>query len=171
MVQVSGRGTAYLDEVAFYTTKDERGHGAMSAVTFEQPLFAVDALRAMAEAGSPRAHLHHIIGGYPCGAMNARCETRDLGRAYEFWNGMYGQDVLALRVNSRRSPTHPQATLGHGFHALAPDREDIPMLSALATRSGQSAVSASGEPNVRPHGFRRCGAGAEPASGTRTCAP
>jgi len=166
-MRVSGRGTAYLDEVMVYTTKDERGHGAMSAVTFEQPLFAVDALRAMAEAGCPRAHLHHIIGGYPCGAMNPECRTKDLGRAFEFWNGMYGESVLRCDVNA---PAFSYASAGNAwatdFNALAPDREDVPMLSALATRTGRTLflllLNRTSDRTISVS----VDAGAEPAAGT-----
>lgn len=131
-----GPGVVYLDEAAVFFTDVERGHGAMSAVTFEQALFVVDALRAMAAAGSPRAHLHHIIGDYPCGAMSSKRELKDAGRAFEFWNGMYGDRLVKSEL---QTPRFSYATAGHRwathFNALAPDRDDVPVLSALASRT------------------------------------
>ena len=133
---IEGPGVAYLDEAAVYFTDVERGHGAMSAVTFEQALFAVDALRAMASAGCPRAHLHHIIGDYPCGAMTTRLELKEAGRAFEFWNGMYGDRIVGSAL---RTPVFRYASAGNAwathFNALAPDRDDVPVVAALASRT------------------------------------
>ncbi len=131
-----GPGVVYVDEVTVYFTDVERGHGALSAVTYEQPLFAVDALRAMAAAGSPRAHLHHIIGDYPCGAMSSKRQVKDLGRAFEFWSGMYGDRIVRFELET---PVYRYASAGNRwathFNAQAPDRDEVPMVSALASRT------------------------------------
>jgi hypothetical protein len=141
--------TVCFDEARLYYTTEERGQCPISATTFEQALFCVDAFREMALQGCPRAHLHHLAGNYPCGAMTASGEVKDLGRVFEFFAGArppsgegsagaaYGDRVLKTDCECKTfgyySAGNPWAT---DFNALAPDRPDIPMLGCLASRRG-----------------------------------
>ena len=137
VLSVDQPASVYFDEARLYYTTEERGQCPISATTFEQELFCVDALRAMALGGCPRAHLHHLAGNYPCGAMTGKGETKDLGRVFEFFAGAYGNRIVEANCSSESfgyySAGNPWAT---DFNALAPDRPDIPALGCMASRQG-----------------------------------
>lgn len=136
VLRVEGEATAYLDETRLYYTTEEQGQCPISATTFEQQLFCVDAFREMAAGGCPRAHLHHLAGNYPCGAMTSSGEVKDLGRVFAFFAGAYGDRVVRSDEVCEDLPYYsagnPWAT---DFNALAPDRTDIPSLGCLASRT------------------------------------
>jgi hypothetical protein len=68
--------------------------------------------------------------------MSSKRELKEAGRAFEFWNGMYGDRLVKAEL---QTPRFSYATAGHRwathFNALAPDRADVPVLSALASRT------------------------------------
>lgn len=139
VLRVETPATVYLDEAMLYYTNEERGQCPISAAVYEQVLFCVDAFREMAVGGCPRSHLHHLAGNYPCGAMTSAGETKDLGRAFEFFKDAYGGTIVRTTCETGhfayRSAGHPWAT---DFNALAPDRDDVPMLSCMASRSNDT---------------------------------
>lgn len=139
-ISTVGPSTAVIDEILLYTTDVERGHHAISAVTYEQALFAVDATMQMAKAEALRAHLHHLAGDYPCGSMSSAREIKDLGQAFAFMSGQYGDRLLETEISSPvftyASPANPWAT---DFNALAPNSRKIPMLEVIASQDNKHA--------------------------------
>lgn len=136
-LRVESPATAYFDEVTLHYTTEERGQTPLSAMTFEQELFCVDALREMALGGCPRAHLHHLAGDYACGAMTSSGEIKDLAKVFQFFAGAYGDSIVEADTVTPSfgyySAGNPWAT---DFNALAPDRPDIPMLGCMASTKG-----------------------------------
>lgn len=139
VVLVEGPANVYIDEAKLYYTLEERGQCPISATTYEQQLFCVDASREMAMANSPRAHLHHLFGNYPCGTMTMAGEHKDLADFFLFFSGAYGDHIVSSITSCDNfayySAGNPWAT---DFNALAPDRTDVPMLSSMATRRGNT---------------------------------
>jgi hypothetical protein len=139
VIRIDGPATACIDEAKLYYTPDERGQCPISATTFEQELFCVDAFREMALGGCPRAHLHHLAGDYPCGAMTGAGETKNLGKVFEFFNGAYGDKVVGCDVKTESFGYYTGGKAwATDFNALAPDRADIPMLGAMASKSAKT---------------------------------
>lgn len=137
VVEVEGPAAADLDEARLYYTTEERGQVAISATTFEQQLFFVDAIREMAAGGCPRAHFHHLCGDYPCGAMTGKGELKDLARVFQFFKDAYGDQIVHSECKCGSFPYHSSGnSYATDFNALAPDRDDIPMLGCMATRKG-----------------------------------
>lgn len=136
-IRVTGPARVFLDEASLHYTNEDRGQVALSATTYEQQLFCVDALREMALGGCPRAHIHHLVGDYACGSMTAKGEIKDLGKVFQLFAGAYGDQIVQADAEckdfSYHSSGHAWAT---DFNALAPDREDIPELGCMATRKG-----------------------------------
>ncbi len=126
--------TVYIDEIMLYHVNDDRPV-PISATTFEQALFCVDAIRAMALAGSPRSHLHHLSGDYACGSLSSKGEIKDLAKAFIFFNNKYGDKVVKAELKcdtfTYQTAANKWAT---DFNALAPNRNDIPMLGVMASR-------------------------------------
>ena len=139
VLRVTHPASAYFDEVRLYHTSEERGQCPISATTYEQVLFCVDAFREMALAGSPRSHLHHLFGDYPCGAMTMSGQPKDLAKAFELFAGAFGDSIVRSEC---RSESLTYASAGNewatDFNALAPDRDDIPALACLASRAGDT---------------------------------
>jgi len=139
VMQVNGSESAYLDEAKLYYAKSERGNVPLSAMCYEQVLFCVDALMMMATNGSPRAHIHHLVGDYPCGMMSSSGEFKDLSKAFIFFNDAYGDVVTHTEVKCDSfgyyTAANPWAT---DFNALAPDQSSVPMLAAMSSRSGDN---------------------------------
>ena len=137
-ITVDKPGIVYIDEVYLAYHTDASGTAPRSAVTAEQTLFAVDSLRAMAEHGSPRSHIHHLAGNYPCGQLTSQGDIKDIFLAYQFFADARGSEVvrheLACGLMPHYSSVHPWAT---DFNALAPNRDDIPEMTALASRDGR----------------------------------
>lgn len=133
-VQAEAGTRLWVDELKVYYSSEERGQVPLSAQAFEQELFVVDALRELALNGCPRAHLHHLAGNYPCGAMTSAAKVKDLGKAFEFFAGAYGDQVVHVDCDP---PNYGYYSAGNAwatdFNALAPDRDDIPMLGQMAT--------------------------------------
>ncbi len=129
---------AYMDAVSVHVTDAERGHASLSAQTYEQVLFCVDALREMVTQGCMRSHLHHLAGDYACGQMTSAGLVKPLGLAYQLFTGRTGDRVVQMRVSTpvyaHRTAGAPWAT---DFNGLAPDRSDVPALTALATRDAR----------------------------------
>lgn len=136
VLKADAPATVYFDEVKLYYTTEERGQVPLSAMTYEQQLFCVDALREMALGGCPRAHLHHLSGNYDCTAMTASGEPKDLAKVFEFFAGAYGDRLVDANcicpTFGYYSAANKWAT---DFNALAPDRADIPMLGCMASRT------------------------------------
>ena len=135
VLQVSAPATVYLDEAKLYNTSESSGHCPISAGVFEQDLFSVDALREMAVGGCPRAHIHHIMGDYNCGQMTSKGEIKDLGRAFQFFTGAYGDRIVNTTCKTESFGYYTGGNAwATDFNALAPDRNDIPMLAAMTSR-------------------------------------
>lgn len=136
-IAVDEPGVVYIDEAHLSYLTDATGTAPRSAITAEQTLFAVDSLTAMAAHGSPRSHIHHLAGNYPCGQLTSQGEVKDLFLAYQFFAGARGNQVVRHELECESMPyastVHAWAT---DFNALCPNREDIPELAALASRDG-----------------------------------
>lgn len=135
VIQISDQATVYVDETILYYTDQASGHCPISATTYEQDLFLADTLREMALGGCPRAHLHHLVGDYPCGTMTMAGVVKDSGKVFQFFNDAYGDKVVRMDCEvdnyAYYSAGSPWAT---HFNALAPDLTDIPMLAGFASR-------------------------------------
>jgi len=128
--------TVYFDEVKLYYTTAERGQVPLSAMTYEQQLFCVDALREMALGGCPRAHLHHLSGDYDCTAMTTSGKPKDLAKIFEFFAGAYGDRLVEADCVCPTFDYYSAANkLATDFNALAPDCSNIPMLGCMASRT------------------------------------
>jgi len=167
VLRVDSAATVYFDEARIYYTAEERGQIPLSATTYEQVLFCVDAFREMALGGCPRAHLHHLSGDYPCGAMTSSGEIKDLAKSFQFFSGMYGDQVVEAKCITQnyayQSAGNSWAT---DFNALAPDRPDIPMLGCMASRKDDTVflllINRTSDREVKA----KIDLGAEPAVGT-----
>lgn len=67
----------------------------LAANTFEQQLFLVDALRVLLEWPTPRTHVHHLIGSFPCGLLEGKGEPRLNMPAFESLVDGLGTVVVA----------------------------------------------------------------------------
>jgi hypothetical protein len=109
----------------------------LAAARFEQQLFMVDALRELILWPTPRTHLHHLFGDYPCGALTMTGADRDNAAALRLLAGRIGTQLLRTRCDvatlSYDSRADKYAT---DFNALTPDVAGIPALATLATRDG-----------------------------------
>jgi alpha-L-arabinofuranosidase len=139
VIRVDGPAEAQIDEAKLYYTTEERGQVPLSAQTFEQELFCVDALREMALGGCPRAHIHHLAGDYPCGTMTGGGEIKDLGKVFQFFAGAYGDQIVQVDVKCENFSYHTSAnSYATDFNAIAPDRDDVPVLGCMASKKGDT---------------------------------
>jgi len=126
---------AFLDEVELIHWPTFSGMQPLATNTFEQQLFLVDALRTLLEWPTPRTHVHHLIGSYPCGMLDGKGKERPNRKAFQLLAGRIGTSVVAVDCEV---PTYDYDTYADDhatdFNALAPDMTNIPALSALATR-------------------------------------
>ncbi len=137
-IEVDGPAEVDVDEAKVYYTTEERGQAAISATTYEQQLFFVDAIREMLAGGCPRSHFHHLCGDYPCGAATGKGELKDLGKVFQFFNGAYGNRVVASHCESDRFAYYSSGnSYATDFNALAPNRDDIQSLACLASKKGR----------------------------------
>lgn len=172
VLRVEQPASAYFDEVRLYHTSEDRGQCPISATTYEQALFCVDAFREMALAGSPRSHLHHLFGDYPCGTMTMAGQPKDLAKAFELFAGAFGESIVRSECRSESlayySAGNPWAT---DFNALAPNRDDIPALACMASRTGDTLhvllINRSSDRDIEV-GFNLNADPAEPLAALRT---
>lgn len=138
-IRVEGPASVQIDEARLLYTTEERGQVSISATTYEQQLFCVDAFREMALGGCPRAHIHHLVGDYACGSMSSKGEIKDLGKVFQFFANAYGQQIVQADVKCEDFAYHTSASsYATDFNALAPDRDDVPMLGCMATKKGST---------------------------------
>jgi hypothetical protein len=127
---------AWVDEVqALHWTETANLMPAV-ADTFEQQLFLVDALRELLCWPTLRTHVHHLIGDYPCGTLQADGSERDNAHAYTLLNERIGDRVVRTRSEVPTFAYHTEGDWASDFNAAVPSCRDIPALSALATRRG-----------------------------------
>jgi hypothetical protein len=67
------------------------------ATRFEQQLFMVDTLRTMMEFPTPRTHLHHLFGDYPCTTNSIDGTERENAAVFKFLNKRIGDRVVPAR--------------------------------------------------------------------------
>lgn len=136
VLRVEGEGAAAMfDEVQPAHWATFSGVAPLVATRFEQQLFIVDTLRAMLEWPTPRTHIHHLFGNYPCTTNSIDGAERDNAAAFKFLSDRIGTQVVKTECDT---PTFNYDTNADAyateFNALAPDMTDVPILSALATR-------------------------------------
>jgi hypothetical protein len=136
VLRVEGDARALFDEVMLFSLKGTSGIRPLSSETFEQQLFCVDALRAMAERGVQRAHIHHLFGNYPCGQMNADGTPRDSYYSFALFGNFYGDRLVksSCKAGTFRYD-HSGRSYATDFNALAPTVEKVPGFSAQASRT------------------------------------
>ncbi|MFQ3548144.1 MAG: hypothetical protein SNJ70_00140 [Armatimonadota bacterium] len=135
MIRIDKPAVVYIDDLKIYSTDQPSGHATMAANIYEQVLFCVDALRIMAINGCPRTHLHHLFGDYPCGVMSMNGEIKPLGKAFLFYSDAYGERLVDMDYTSETFEYYTQGNpWATDFNALAPDRNDVPVLSYMASR-------------------------------------
>jgi hypothetical protein len=135
IIRLVGAGmTAFVDEVQLIHWPTMSNVMPLAADTFEQQLFLVDALREMMEWPTPRAHVHHLIGNYPCPTLDAEGPQRENARAFEFLHERIGDEVVRAdcEVPAMQWFTHYGGATD--FNGFMPSASDVPALSALATR-------------------------------------
>ncbi|HPP26349.1 MAG TPA: hypothetical protein PLV57_07510 [Phycisphaerae bacterium] len=136
VLQVTGENvTAWFDEVQPLHWATFSGVAPLVATRFEQQLFLVDTLRTLLEWPTPRTHVHHLFGNYPCTTNSVDGTDRDNAAAFRFLNGCIGDRVVKTQceVATFNYDTNADA-YATDFNALAPDMLDVPALSALTTR-------------------------------------
>jgi len=130
-----GSAEVFLDDTRFVYWDVYTNTRPMSANTYAQRLFGVDALRVMMEHGVPNAHYHHLIGNYPCGCLEMNGNQRYNSKIFEFFAGRTGDRVVKTTCNADTfdfdSYWDAWAT---DFNAVPPSTKDVPVLSTLATR-------------------------------------
>jgi alpha-L-arabinofuranosidase len=136
VLRLEGAGRkAYLDDIEFIHWPTFDGMQPLASNTFEQQLFLVDALRTLLEWPTPRTHVHHLIGSYPCGMLDGKGNQRPNTKAFQLLAGRIGTSVIAVECEV---PTYDYDTgadeRATDFNALAPDMKAIPALSVMATR-------------------------------------
>lgn len=128
---------AWLDEVQIIHWPTFSGVAPLVATRFEQQLFIVDALRTLLEWPTPRTHIHHLIGNYPCPTLSADGSERDNFTAFKFLHRRIGDEVVRTECDVATFDHNTYADeYASDFNALAPDMKDVPALSALTTRDG-----------------------------------
>ena len=139
VLQVEGGGaTAWFDEIQPIHWSTFSGVAPLVNTRFEQQLFIVDALRVLLAWPTPRTHLHHLIGDYPCTTLTSKGAARDNAAAFQFLNKRIGDRVVKsdCEVPTFAYNTNADA-YATDFNALAPDMTNVPALSVLAMRDGQ----------------------------------
>jgi alpha-L-arabinofuranosidase len=135
-LQVTGPDVeACFDEVQPVHWATFSGVAPMVADRFEQQLFLVDALRILLSWPTPRSHLHHLFGNYPCGVLTQEGADRNSAASFRFFNQRIGDRVIRTTCDC---PVFDYDTAADkyatDFNALAPDMSDVPVVSVLATR-------------------------------------
>lgn len=129
-----GTAEVYLDATKFVYWNTKTNTRPMSADTYAQRLFAIDAFRVMMKHNVPTAHWHHLIGDYPCGCLESDGDLKPNYRIFEFFAGRRGTRLVRTTCEAERfdfkSYWDEWAT---DFNALPPSTNDLPVLSALAT--------------------------------------
>ena len=126
---------AWFDEVELLHWPTFSGMMPLAADCFEQQLFLVDAQRALLEWPTPRMHVHHTIGTYPCGLLNQDGSLRDNALAFALLHERIGEAVVrtTCEVPCFDYDTQDDA-YATNFNALAADAKGVPALSVLATK-------------------------------------
>ncbi len=135
-IRLVGPGlTAWVDEIRPLYWPVLQGSVPLAANRYEQQLFLVDALREMLEWPTPRTHVHHLFGNYPCSTLSGDGSERDNARAFLLFGGRIGETLVRVDCDV---PSFDYDTYGDAyatdFNALAPDMKNIPALGVLATR-------------------------------------
>ncbi len=85
-IRAQGRAVqAFVDclEVLYWTKTSNLA--PMSANKAVQQLYCVDVFRVMIEHGIQRAHFHHLMGSYPCGALDNRGRPQNNHLVFRFF--------------------------------------------------------------------------------------
>ncbi|MHC4442909.1 MAG: hypothetical protein ACYTF1_09845 [Planctomycetota bacterium] len=126
---------ADVDGVQLFYWNNEPGENPAAVDTPAQQLFLVDGLRLMIEHGIRRSHLHHLFGGYPCGIMLPNGRTKGSYKVFELFAGCLGTHTVKSVVKCDSFNYVSRAgKWATAFNALAPNVENVPLLSALAMR-------------------------------------
>ncbi|MBI4581875.1 MAG: hypothetical protein HY718_19415, partial [Planctomycetes bacterium] len=136
VLRVEGENAvASFDEVQLIHWPTFSGIAPLVATRFEQQLFIVDTLRTLLAWPTPRTHLHHLFGNYPCTTLDIEGADRDNAVPFTFLNGRIGDRVVKTECDV---PTFDYNTTADkyasDFNALAPDATGVPALSVLTTR-------------------------------------
>lgn len=139
VLQVEGENaTAFFDEVQPTHWVTFRGVAPLVANRFEQQLFLVDTLRTLLEWPTPRTHVHHLFGNYPCSTNSIDGSDRDNAVAFRLLHERIGDRVVKTDCDVVTFNYDTNAdTYATDFNALAPDMTDVPALSALTTRDNK----------------------------------
>ncbi len=135
ILKVEGENAAAaFDEVEPVQWATFSGVAPLVATRFEQQLFMVDTLRTMLEFPTPRTHLHHLFGNYPCTTNSIDGTERENAAVFKFLSKRIGDRVVKTECEV---PTFNYDTSADAyatdFNALAPDVVDVPALSAVTT--------------------------------------
>jgi len=138
-LEVAGaNASADVDVIEVFYWNNERGVNPAAVDTAAQQLFLVDAMRVMLAHGIRRAHLHHLIGGYPCGIMQRDGRLKDNYMVFRFFAGRLGSETVATNVQCETFDYDTSADAwATPFNALAPDVKNVPVLSALGMRDAR----------------------------------
>ena len=132
------KATAWVDELQPLHWPTTSGGIPLAADHYEQQLFLVDAIREMLQWPTPRTHVHHLFGNYPCPTLSADGSERDNAKAFRLLANGIGDAVVRTDCSV---PTFDYDTYGDAyatdFNGLAPDMKDIPALGAIATVKGK----------------------------------
>ena len=132
------KAAAWVDELQPLHWPTTSGLIPLAADHYEQQLFLVDAIREMLQWPTPRTHVHHLFGNYPCPTLSADGTERDNAKSFRLLAGGIGDAVVRTDCSV---PTFDYDTYSDAyatdFNALAPDMKDIPALGVIATRKGK----------------------------------
>lgn len=137
VIRVRGSNVrVWFDNLEVITYASKASRAPVSVNTFEQQLFAVDAIRKMIEHGAALTHFHHLFGNYGCPTLKADSTPKDNANIFKFYAGRIGTHRVKseTHVGTFDHASHA-ASWATDFNALAPNTKDIPCLSALATRT------------------------------------
>jgi hypothetical protein len=128
--------TAFVDSFATYHWPTSSNNMPAAAARLEQQLFIADSLRVLMQWDTPRTHLHHLIGGYPCPVLDNHGKLRDNAEAFHLLHERIGQQLVDTATSV---PTFDYDTAGDSystdFNAATPDLVNAPALSATTTRT------------------------------------